>query len=229
MKEIVHVLEATLQQTKFVAGRSTTYSLEQLRALYRRDKKHGDVSAAWAIAEVPSEALGPLVEKLRVLLKDYLEPETDRIGNGLVGLLGGRPNPTVPDFSRILLRAAATLGTVRTTELLLEWIEGKPLRYHTKALLSRATVEQPLELKEGIIIAPAPHSPSELLAHLPPLTMYMRGYHDFMGGAIFSIPCEAEPALCAPTDNRPFFGQLDHSYARGRIPEFSLDDFCEAL
>ena len=52
MKEFIHVLRETLQHAEFVSGSSTTYSLEQLRALYEHDKKYGDASAAWTVARV---------------------------------------------------------------------------------------------------------------------------------------------------------------------------------
>ena len=169
------------------------------------------------------------MERLRELLTDYIDPDMDRIGTGIVGLLGGRGNPTVAEFARILVRAAATLDTPRVTELLLEWIDGKPLRYHLRALLTGVAVKQPLAVKEGIRIQPVPHSREELAALLPALAMHMRGYHDFLGGAVLSVPCEAEPALYPKSDILPFFAPLEHTYAQGRLPEFSLDQFCEAL
>ena len=229
VREFIHVLRETLQNSVFVAGSSTTYSLDQLRALYERDKKYGEASAAWTVARVPEQALEALMERLRELLKDFINPDMDRIGTGFAGLLGGQVNPTVAEFAGIVVRAAGTLGTVRVTELLLEWIDGEPLRYDHRALLNGVTVEQPLELKEGIRIQAVPHSREELAALLPGLAMHMRGYHDFMGGAILSVPCKAEPALYPKSDIPPIVAPLDHSYAEGRLPEFSLDEFCEAL
>ena len=229
VKEFIHVLRGTLQNSVFVVGSSTTYSLEELRALYERDKKYGEASAAWTVARVPEQALAALMERLRELLKDFINSDMNRIGTGLPGLVGGQPNPTVAEFAGILVRAAATLGTVRVTELLVEWIDGKPLRYHRRALLNGVTVEQPLELKEGIRIQPVPHSREKLAALLPGLSMHMCGYHDFMGGAILSVPCNAEPALYPNSDVPVFFVSLKHSYAEDRLPEFSLDVFCEAL
>ena len=116
VKEFIHVLRGTLQNSVFVAGSSTTYSLEQLRALNERDKKYGEASAAWTVAKVPEQALAPLMERLRELLKDFINSDMNRIGTGLPGLLGGQPNPTVAEFAGMLVRAAATLGTVRVTE-----------------------------------------------------------------------------------------------------------------
>ena len=229
VKEFIEVLRDTLQNSEFIAGYSTTYSLDQLRALYERDKKYGQASAAWTVARVPEQALAALMERLRELLKDFINPDMDRIGTGLTGLLGGKPNPTVAEFAGTVVRAAGTLGTARVTELLLEWIDGKPLRIHRRALLNGVTVERPLELKEGIGIQSVPHSRDKLAALLPGLAMHMRGYHDFMGGAILSVPCEAEPALYPNSDTPVLFAPLEHSYAEGRLPDFSLDVFCEAL
>ena len=229
VKDFIHVLRETLQHSVFVAGSSTTYSLNQLRAMYEHDKKYGEASAAWTVARVPEQALAALVERLRALLKDFINPDMDRVGTGLPGLLGGQAHPTVAEFAGILVRAAATLGTARVAELMLEWIDGKPLRYHLRALLNGVTVEQSLEVKEGIRIQPVPHSREELADLLPGLAMRMRGYHDFMGGVILSVPCDAEPALYPKSDIPLVFAPLEHTYAQGRLPKFSLDQFCEAL
>ncbi|MDD9997052.1 MAG: hypothetical protein OXQ89_04845 [Rhodospirillaceae bacterium] len=229
MKEFIHVLRETLRHTEFVSGSSTTYSLEQLRALYEHDRKHCDAAAAWTVARVPEQALAALAERLRELLKDYIDPDMDRLGTGLVGLLGGQANPTVAEFAGTVIRAAATLGTVRVTELLHEWIDGKPLRYHLRALLNGVAAKLPLEVKEGLRIQPVPRSREELAILLPALTIHMRSYHDFMRGAILSVPCEAEPALYPKSGILPFFAPLNHTYAQGRLPEFSVEQFCEAL
>ena len=228
MQEMIKLLSAIVQQTTFDAGRLGTFSPNKLRAIYRHDKLHGGRSAASAKANVPEDILETLVQKLRPLLNRYIEPENDRIGNGLVNLMGGLPQPTVADFARILVRAAATLGAERAVQLVFGWIDGEPLYFRTKALLSGVTIDHSLALEEGIQTTCLPKSSNELSAHLPAYSMHQHGYTSLLGGVMLSIDCKAEPALYKPSKSEEL-QRLQHTWAQGRIPKLSLDTFCEAL
>ena len=229
MQNLIRTIQLVLHHTTFDAGRSRTYSLASLRELHRYDKAHGGSSADLAKAVVAERLLEMLAENLRPLLQDYIQPDSDRLGTGLVRLMGGRPQPTVPEFAQIVVRAAATLGSERATQLLLSWIEGKPLRYQSKALLSGATVDQPLSLKEGIQVTKLPLSTNELAIHLPRHSIHVHGYQSFLGRALLSINCQSEPALYLPSENDVTTKDPTHTWAQGSIPAFSLDTFCEAL
>ena len=230
MQETIQLLGSIVQQTTFDAGRLGTFSPSQLRALYHSEKVHGGLSAAAAKANVPEDSLEALVQKLRPLLSIYIDPETDRIGNGLVDLMGGSPRPEIAELARILVRAAATLGPERVVQLVFGWIEGEPLHYRTKVLLSGISTDQSsLELEEGIRIQRLPNSSAELPAHVPAFSLSFHGFEDFMNGVVLSIDCKAGPALYAPPKSGALQSNIQHTWAHGKIPPYSLDTFCEAL
>ena len=228
MREMIELLAAIVQETKFKDRNIGTFTPANLRNIRRSDRLRGSISSArWAEPQVPEHLFTQFTEQLRQLLSDYLEPETGRIGNGLVDLMGGSPNPEIGAFAKNLIRGAATLGPERVVKLLFGWIEGEPFHYKAKALLLGVNIDQPLGLEEGIHLSPLPNSSADIPPHLPPISM-RHGYVDFLGCVVLSIDCKAEPAFYLPPKGE-FSNKLKHTWANGKIPELSIDTFCEAL
>ena len=225
MQEAIKLLATVIQQTKFHQKRMGTFTAMELRSIWSSDK----LSARLVEPEVPENLLAKFTDQLRRLLYDYLDPKTDRIGNGLVDLMGGMPNPEINRFAEDLIRGAAILGPERLLELLFGWIKGEPFHYKTKTLLIGVSIDQPLALKEGIRISSLPKSLTELTPHLPLFSIPNYGYMGFLGGVILSVDCEAGPPFYAPTESEPFFKDFKHTWANGKIPGLSIETFCEAL
>ena len=225
MQEAIKLLATVIQQTKFHEKRRGTFNAMELRSIWCNDK----LSARLLEPKVPKTLLAKFTNQLRRFLYDYLDPKTDRIGNGLVDLMGGIPNPEITHFAKDLIRGAAILGPERVIELLFGWIKGEPFHYKTKALLIGVSVDQPLALKEGVRITKLPESSAELTPHLPLFSMFHYGYMDFLGGVILSVDCEAGPPFYAPSESEPFFKDFKDIWANGEIPGFSIETFCEAL
>ena len=227
-----------MQQTLFQAGPLGTFSADELRTRYLRSSQPSESQSRVALSsaepEVPKHLLTGLTRQLRPLLDCYLDPESDRVGNGLAELVGKAREPTTPEFAQILIRAAATLGSKRVVGLLSGWIDGEPLHYRAEGLLLGAVVGQPLELaNEGVRIEPLPKSPADLAASvgLPGNdSFYDIYYSDFMNGVVrLSIDCTAEPALYKPSENGKEQRNIQRKWAQGRIPEVEPYKFCEAL
>lgn len=79
MQEAIKLLATAVQQTKFYHKRVGTLTAAGLRGVRRRDK----FSARLVDPKVPKNLLAEFTEQLRQFLSDYLDPKTDRIGNGL--------------------------------------------------------------------------------------------------------------------------------------------------
>lgn len=228
-----------MQQTTFDAAGPEQFSAGDLRNLRHRSEWSeffGSLVARFVQPKVPEHLLTELTQQLHPLLNRYLEPENGRVGNGLAHLMGGVQGPTITEFARDLVRPAATLGSERVVELLLGWINGEPLRYREEALLSGATVDQPLALaEEGIRIARLPTLLEELPDHLPTFIPGIiidgesHNYNSFLGGVRLSIDCKAEPALYPLSKSETGQRDIQRTWAQGRIPGLSLDRFCEAL
>lgn len=228
-QNMIDLFESAVQCTTFDAGRLGSFSPEKLLAVYHYEKAHGGLSAAAARANVPPDILQALVQSLRSVLDGFIEPESDRLGYGLVNLMGGLPQPKVTDFARILVRAAATLGAHRVVKLLFEWANGGRLRYRTRALLAGVSVGNRIALEDGLEITRLPTSGNKLHAQVPVFSMQMHGYESFLGGVVMSVDCEAGPALYLPPKCGSLRSNVEHIWAQGRLPNLSLDTFCDAL
>ena len=232
MQEMIDFLNEVLPHTQFDAGRSGIFPLDRLRAIYRHDKLTGNMTTASAKAVVPPDLLERFVRELRPLLKDYTGP-ADWVGNGLAHIMGGARGLKLAEFARVIVKASATLGAERAVQILSTWVAGEPLLYRTKVLLSGAdvdeTLDQPLELKEGIQILRLPTSSNELSAHLPAHSTMFHGYHNFLGGVVLSVDCQAEPALYKPQENDLSRNNTKRTIAKGKLAGLSFDTFLQAL
>ncbi len=230
MRETIKLLTTIVQKTEFEDKNIGTFTSADLRNIWHSDKLRGNVSSArYVKPKVPEDLLVEFTNQIRHLLSDYLEPETERIGNGLVGLMGGLPTPQIADFAKSLIRGAVILGPERVVKLLLGWVEGEPLHYKEKALLRGVIIDQPLGLEEEIHISSLPKSSADLPPHLPPSAMFHHSHLDFLGGVILSIDCEAGPAFYLPSEDELSSSNFKYTRANGKIPELSMDTFCEAL
>ena len=106
---------------------------------------------------------------------------------------------TVADFTKGVIKGAAVLGSERVTHLLSDWLEGKPVKYRTSAILNGPPVKAPLNPFDGVHIEPLPLSTDRLDASLP----RRRGtsenvVFDYLGRTLVSIDSEVKPALFHP-------------------------------
>ena len=104
------MLQSALRTATFVSGNSRNFSLAELQTVHQLERRTGHFSAQMARAVVPEPLLEALANNLRPLLTEFLDPESDRIGNGMVNIMGGLPTPTVTQFAQSTVRAAAILG-----------------------------------------------------------------------------------------------------------------------
>ena len=228
-KELARLLDAVAHQTIFDAGRSGKFTREQLRVVSQNDKQTGGLVASGARAVVPKNQLDHILPIFRNLLSRFVNNETDRIGNGLVNLAGGIPEPTLVEYVQILIRASAVLGGERAAELLIGWVQDEPVKYQTISLLNGVTIDHPLILQEGLQMYQLPQSSNQLAAHLPAMSLDMHGIHAMLGRVALSIECEAGPALYLPSKGESASSDSKHIWAGGKIDNLSVESFCEAM
>ena len=230
MQELTHLLDSVLQQTRFDVGEQS-FSADQLRGMHVQGVLSRNIRARLAIPVVPESMRATLVEKLRQILSEYIDSETECVGFGLRDLMGGTIDHTIPYFAYNLVRAASTLGSKRAVQILSGWIEGEPFRYQSKALLTGVTVDRPLVLKEGLRITQLPKSLDELYSQVPllDLHMHMHGISDLLGGVMLSVNCTATPTLYRLRKDEFQASNFHCIWELGEIPGLSLDTFCDAL
>ena len=228
-EELAGLLETVSLQIAYDAGRSGKFTRDQLKEVSRRDKQTGGMIAAVAQAVIPEEQLDHMMPVFRNLLQDFINRETGRIGNGLVNLAGGIPEPDLSDYVSILIRASAVLGGQRVAELLFGWIRGEWIKYKTISLLNGATIDESLALEEGLRLYQLPRSSNEIVPHLPAMSLDMHGFRSMVGRVALSIEGEAGPALYLPSKAESDSINVEHILAGGKIKDLSVDSFCEAM
>ena len=228
-EELARLLETVSHQIIYDAGRSGKFTRDDLREIARRDKQTGGMTAAGAWPVIPEELFDHIIPVFRTLLQDFVNYETGRIGNGLVNLSGGVPQPELKDYLPILIRASAVLGGQRVAELLLGWIRGERIKYQTISLLNGVTIDRPLALEEGLRLYQLPQSSNEIVSHLPAMSLDMHGFQAMVGRVALSIEGEAGPALYLPSKATLDWSNVEHIWAGGQIENLSVDSFCEAM
>ncbi len=228
MRELTDLLAAALSESSFGAGTHGMLNADQMRQVHSR----GDLGSFLVYSVslvVPQAHLETLVNALHAELGAFIEPDTQRLGTGLVSLMGGAleyAEPTVDEFARTLVRAGLILGPQRTVEILRGWVNDEPYRYRRMMLLTGVQCEEPLSLEEGVRIMQLPTNPAEVLACLP-RSMTMTGIDatKFTGRALVAIDSTATPALYRPTrsDDQQPGRNLEHVRAGGRLPGLTTD------
>ena len=110
---------------------------------------------------------------------------------------------TVADFIKGVIKGAAVLGSERVTHLLSDWLEGKPVKYRTSAILNGPPIKASLKPFDGVHIEPLPLSSNRLDARLPRYReKEANAVFDYLGRTLVSIDSEVKPALFRP-ETRP--------------------------
>lgn len=229
LNELTDLLALALSDSSFDVGNHGTLTSHQMRLAYERGDDFGLHLAHSANIVVPEARLSVLVDALGKELDAFIEPESQRLGTGLVSLMGGAldsAEPTVAEFAGMLVRAGLILGSRRAIEILSGWINGEPYRYRMMMLLTGVGCDQPLSLEEGVRVTQLPTNSADIPASLPwSLTSIGINPMDFMGRALVEIDCTASPALYRPARSEGEWpsGNLRHVWASGRLPSLTTD------
>ena len=184
---------------------------------------------------VSETELTDLVSELTPMVAQYTSPETGAIGNGFYKLLGSSASPRLPsveDYAKVLVLAAARVGPERVAGLFAEWVEGRPIRVWLRALLKGVRTDGRLRPVDGLCLETLPSNGDEF-----PRSLYVQiDEHDirheqYAQGAILSLEHDVGPALYSPDGEVPRFPELPPRPAI-RNPELSsvsMDGLCRAM
>lgn len=174
---------------------------------------------------VPEAALAMLCEMLAKAMAPYVD-DRNRVGSGITLEIGGGPVPSeIADYSRGLVASAALFGVSRTSEAMLGWITGEPVRYTRVTVLRGIELEAPQELCEGVWFERLPNRGEEL-AKLVSEELMERidsnpGEIDLPNSTVLCCDATAGPAFHHPR-------KADASSGRARVtvePAFPAGDW----
>ena len=150
---------------------------KKLREIYE-GAKWGDKSLrqAWgARVNMPETTRSRILDALRELLGDYVDPESDTVGHAFPmggdhggaskyegdGLYTHADVSSMKRLADVLARGAIVAGCDRVAELLTAWVSGGPMSYRTCTVVPM-TLARPLSPAPGIDMVPLPRSTDQL-------------------------------------------------------------------
>ena len=230
MANLHELLDSILPNVRFDLGRGATHDGQPSRSyasrpdevvtaneLRRMAQRGGSDlhNAKHALLRCPDECVEEIRKYLSIFLKDYVAPDTDKIGYAFPsirpgfseGLSVGQGNGLVcessvtalDNFAKAAIQGSALVGSEKLEELLTSWEHGEPIRYRVCAILNGITINESFTPIHGARIEALPRSTAELPNFLPNLSSV--GPDEYLGRTVVAIDCEVSPALFRPSSN----------------------------
>ncbi len=176
-----------------------------------------------------------LVSELTPMVARFISPETGAVGNGLYKLMGSLASPRLPsveDYARILVLAAARIGPERVAGLFAEWLEGRPIRVWLCALLRGAKTDKRLSPVDGLCMETLPKNGDEF-----PRSLYVQidehniRYEQYGQRAMLSLEHDVGPVLYSPDSDPTRFPELSlrPSIRNPGLSSVSVGSLCRAI
>ena len=129
---------------------------------------------------------------------------------------------SISDFARSLIRASVILGSKHVAALLYDWIDGRPLIYRTSVVLVGVTVDQEIDMPNGVSVSTLSQSsnalPDSFPRNLP--------VQDYLGRTLLSVATTVSPVLSSVRDGETKLGDT-HTLSSPNI--VSVSALCDAL
>ena len=243
------LLNAVVDRTTFDIGPVQTpspsrpegvVSSEQFREIVLRSRSwHSQYfhRTRGARVVVPDDLLKKLCALIRTLCHEYVEPSTDRIGHAFPirgpdssgrhtaeasGVVRIEETSPVETFTKSIVRGATVLGTRKVTSLVSDWLQGKPISYHTRAVFNGVEYDtEPLTLMKGVRIDSLPLSTDQIIEFLPrPKGLSLSNY---LGRMVLTIDHCVAPVLFRPDE------QPDAKCRHTAVPNADFATVCQAF
>ena len=228
-------LEEAVKNATFrnVFGQEFGYAV--LSDSYSRKMREHRLSDRGDTITVKGMALTHLVSELDPLLDPYKSPNFGLIGNGLYLFAGSAASPRFPsveDYAKILIIAAAKIGSERVINLFSGWLEDKPIRIHLCTLLKGIETQQPLSSINGMRLDTLPTNMSDF-----PRSLYFRlnpgriEHEQYAKRAILTIEYDVGPALYKPEEEKEDYirSLISRKIVNQKLPSIKSDQLYWAM
>ena len=256
LQNLIDLLHAIIPQIRFDTGEihtvgdgtTTTYTAKPAELLSSIQLCRTLEDSPWDSVErkqatsartiCPSHLRAELSEKLRGLLSDYIDPQTNLIAHTAPtfesttrhmtarpdGLREYKRESSIDHFTLGLLKSAALLGAERTAMILHKWLNYEPFSYSACSLIYGITAGRDLDLHNGIRVAPLPVSSDAFPISFPHPTSIR--VQRCLGRSVLHITTEVQPALFLLENKDSNATSLQLSWPLG---DASQDTLYEAL
>ena len=232
---LTECIERAVRQAEFTNVFKRRFGSEAMKELYAREMDDGFRLSSTESVHVDDTALRELVSEFRPIVAPYVSSETGAIGNGLYQLWGSSSSPRLPsveDYAKMSVVAAARLGPERVAGLLTEWAEGRPIRVWLCALLMGARTDGVLRPVDGLRLDTLPSDFAEFPRSLArQIDLHDFRHEQYSHRAVLFLEHFQGPVLYSPDNGLPESLEFP-SLATVRNPELasvSVDGLCRAL
>ena len=233
LQELTVLLNRSLEAAQYKAVDTTPgirppriYTASDVRGLYEYNSVPGRSPIVITEVLLYGELREDITNALRGFLGDFILG--DEIGTRLIH---SPPAETQMDkFADGVIQAADNLGPEEVTSLLDRWARGESIRYREHAVLSGVSIDQPLEMADGIYLGSLPKSSDQLLHHLPRYTTLQLGEFSLLSKVKVSVDCLSGPVFFRPDDQTGEVGYQRWRYNNTPSNSHdSLSTLCEVL
>ena len=226
--------EAVINATfKNVFGQEFGYSA--LSEFYSRRMREHRLSDREDTITVKGKALTHLVYELDPLLGRYKSPTSGLIGNGFYLFMGSAASPRFPsveEYAKVLILAAAKIGSERVINLFSGWLEDKPIRFHSCTLLKGIETPKPLNSIEGMCLYTLPTNMSDF-----PRSLYFRidrdsiQHEQYAKRGVLAIEYDIRPALYRPKAEKENYirSLISRKIVNQELSSITLERLCWAM
>ena len=238
IERLVECIGRAVQHTQFKNVRGNRFDSSVMREFYdRKWYREYRLSNTDAIS-VPETELTDLVSELAPMVAHYRSPETGEVGNGLYMLMGSSASPRLPsveDYAKVLVLAAARVGPERVASLFAGWVEGRPVQVWLCALLKGAITDGRLRPVDGLCLETLPRNGEEFTRSLyVQIDEHDIRHEQYAQRAMLSLEHNVGPPLYFPeekTDKQPTFPPTfpRPSIRNPELTSVSLGSLCRAM
>ena len=235
IERLTECIGRAVQQAEFTNVYKRRFDSPEMHELYARKMRREYVLSNTDAIDVSETELTDLASEITPMVAKYTSRETGAIGNGFYKMLGSQASPRLPsveDYAKLLVLAAARVGSERVAGLFTEWVEGRPIRVWLCALLKGVRTDGKLRTVDGLCLDTLPSNGNEF----PRSLLVQIDEHDirneqYSQRAILSLEHEVGPALYSLESKITSFPELAPSPAirNPELSEVSMNGLCRAM
>ncbi len=201
-------------------------------------RQHYETNRRWTLSsaesiQVPQSELQGLVAELDGTLGQYKSSGSGLIGNMLYFHKGSSSCPrlpTVENFAKILVLAAARIGADRVAAIYSAWLQGQPMVVRQCALLTGIKTDGKLYPVDGMHLDTLPAGDNDFPKSLR-ISEYDFHEQQFSHRAMLCIDYHTDPALYDPAghDDIAPMGPRRRDFVNPALAAVSLESFCRSM
>ena len=225
------IIEQACNKALFTDVFGNRFDTNAIRQMYETNRR-SSLNSTDAI-HIPQSELRRLVSELDRTLGKYKSPSSGLIGNMLYFFKGSSSSPrlpTVEDYAKILVLAAARIGADRVATLYCAWLQDEPTLLRQCALLTGIQTDGRLNPIDGLHMDTLPANGNDFPRSLR-INEYDIHEQQFSHRAMLSIEYRADPALYASASHDEIapLGPRRQDLVNPALAAVSVESFCRSL